>query len=72
VLQKYIKRKKEHMIVNKKIQAVRRAKELLKEVARTNKLCEKVENYREMKSMLCGELMDIFWWNLKNHYLDNM
>jgi len=25
-----------------------------------------------MKKMFCGELMDMFWWKLRNHYLDNM
>lgn len=55
-----------------KIQSVRKAKDLLKEIVRVNKLSEKVENYRDMKEYITCDLMDIFWWNLRNHYLDNM
>lgn len=45
----YIKKKKEQLIMTDKIQSVRKAKDLLKEILRVNKLSEKVENYRDMK-----------------------
>ena len=45
-IQKYIKGKKEQLLMKEKIKAIKRSKELLKSVAKSNQVCKKVHNYK--------------------------
>ena len=71
-MQKYIKKKKDQMIVSQKVKCIQRAKWLFKQIAKSDMEGKKLQRYKMMKSLLTGSILDICWQGIQQHYLDNM